>query len=68
MNRNFRTGAERAMLIKAGDLAGYELYEDDKTRSKLSEAELNKFDQWILNDCELVIENPFKNDVVLMRA
>ena len=48
-------------------MKGYELYEDEAIRTKYTEEELNKFDNWCLNDCALIIDNPFKNDTVWKR-
>ena len=58
---------EKARLIQSGDKKGYELIEADQDRSKYSEEELAAFDNWILKDCQYVIENPLKNDTVMKR-
>jgi hypothetical protein len=59
--------AKKARLISEGDERGFESIEADKTRSKLSEAQVSRFEQWIIKDCKLVIQNPLKNDVIIQK-
>ena len=65
--RNFGRGNERALLIKAGNMEGYELDDEERNRSKLKDSDIEKFQDWVLNECELVIDNPFKNDTIIKR-
>ncbi len=48
-------------------MKGFELFDEEKDRSKYSEEQIKKFQHWVLNGCELVIDNPFKNDTVWKR-
>jgi len=61
-HRNFKKGRQKAALIMVGDEEGYELIEEEKDRSKYSAEELKRFDNWILNECEVVVDNPCKDD------
>jgi hypothetical protein len=54
-------------LISEGDERGFELIDADQTRSKFSEAQVSRFEQWIIKDCKLVIQNPLKNDMIIQR-
>ena len=58
---------EKARLISEGDERGFELIEADQTRSKFKEAQVSRFEQWIIKDCELVKQNPLKNDMIIQR-
>jgi hypothetical protein len=58
---------EKARLISAGDKRGFEFIEADQTRSKFKEEQLSMFEQWIIKDCELVKQNPLKNDMIIQR-
>jgi hypothetical protein len=54
-------------LISEGDERGFELIDADQTRSKFSEAQVSRFEQWIIKDCKLVIQNPLKNDMITQK-
>jgi hypothetical protein len=56
-----------ARLIKEGDERGFELIEPDKHRSKYPLETVKRFEQWIIKDCELVIQNPLKNYMIYER-
>jgi hypothetical protein len=51
---------QKARLIQAGDERGFELIEPEKSQSKFSLETVERFKQWIIKDCELVIQNPLK--------
>jgi hypothetical protein len=58
---------QTARLIKAGDERGFKLIEPEKHCSKYPLETVEKFEQWIIKDCELVIQNPLKNDMIYER-
>jgi hypothetical protein len=64
---NEQKNFEKARLISAGDKRGFEFIEADQTRSKFKEEQLSMFEQWIIKDCELVKQNPLKNDMIIQR-
>ena len=73
VNKNFVSRAKfksykRVALITSGDKKGFEFVDTDQKRSKFNDEQLTKFEQWIEKDCQLVIENPLKNDMVWMRG
>ena len=68
ISRAKKTSSNRIGLIMSGDKKGFEFVDADQTRSKFKDAQLVKFEQWIEKDCQLVIENPLKNDMVWMRG
>jgi hypothetical protein len=59
--------AKKTRLINEGDERGFEFVKADQTRSKFNEAQVSRFEQWIIKDCELVIQNPLKNDMIRQR-
>lgn len=65
--RNLDRGTKKAALIMEGDDAGYELIDEEKERSKYKPEDLDRFEEWIKNECEVVIDNPCKNDEVIER-
>jgi len=58
---------ETALLINSGDKKGYELIESDQDRTKYSGDERDALEEWLLKDCDLIIENPLKNDSIWKR-
>ena len=58
---------EKARLIQAGDEQGFEIIEPEKLRKKISPETITLFEQWIVKDCELIIQNPLKNDMIYER-
>jgi hypothetical protein len=46
---------EKARLISEGDERGFKLIDADETRSKFSENQVLRFEQWIIKECKLVI-------------
>jgi hypothetical protein len=46
---------------------GFEFVDTDQKWSKFNDEQLTKFEEWIENDCQLVIENPLKNNLVWKR-
>ena len=58
---------EKALLINSGDKKGYELIESDQDRTKYSGNERDALEEWLLKDCDLIIENPLKNDSIWKR-
>jgi hypothetical protein len=63
-----KKSTKRIGLIMSGDKKGFEFVDADQTRSKFKEEQLAKFELWIEKDCQLVIENSLKNDMVWMRG
>ena len=63
-----KKSTKRIGLIMSGDKKGFEFVDADQTRSKFKEEQLAKFELWIEKDCQLVIKNPLKNDMVWMRG
>ena len=57
----------RVALIMSGDKKGCEFVDTHQKRSKFTNEEITKFEQWIEKDCQLVIENPLKNDMIWKR-
>ncbi len=51
-------------LIVSGGKKGFEFIDTDQKRSKFNDEQLTKFEQRIEKYCQLVIENPLKNDMV----
>jgi hypothetical protein len=58
---------EKARLIQAVDKQGFELIEPEKLRKKISPKIITLFEKWIVKDCELIIQNPMKNDMIYER-
>ncbi len=59
---NKNKSAEKVRLISEGDERGFKLMDADQTRSKFLEAQVSRIEQWIIKDCELVIQNHLKNE------
>jgi hypothetical protein len=55
---------EKALLINSGVKKGYELIVSDQDRTKYSDNERDASEEWLLTDCDFVIENPLKNDAI----
>jgi hypothetical protein len=58
---------EKALIIHSSDKKGYKLIETDQDRTKYSKEERDALEEWLLKDCDLVIENPSKNDNIWKR-
>ena len=50
------------MMIEHGDMVGF--LEEEESRTKYFMEELCRFKKWVLNHCPLIVDNPFKNDMV----
>ncbi len=62
ITRYLSRSLEKALITHSGDKKGYELIETDQDRTKYSKEERDALEEWLLKDCDLVINNPLKND------
>jgi hypothetical protein len=46
---------------------GFKLIEPEKSCSKFSFESIERFEQWIINDCELIIQNSLKTNMIFER-